>query len=139
MGDKVDDMMGMGPLTVAASAKPLPPKATDRPSKRLSHKVIAGEGGMYQLLQAMRKASGLSLRVLAERMGIQRNSLNQYFWQRRGEGGSSRLGWFLRFAEACGCRVWITFPSLHEQMELKAEYEKPAGNPNWVKRDEKSE
>ena len=105
----------------------------DHRSKRLTYTVEGGDKHIYRILQQMRAESGLSLRALAERMGIRRDSLNQYFWQRRG-GGSSRLGWFLRFAEACGCRVWLTFPSLKEQVELKTKYYLPPGNPNWKKK-----
>ena len=105
----------------------------DRVSKRLTYSVEGGDMRLHRILQEMRRQSGLSLRALAERMGIQRDSLNQYFWQRRG-GGSSRLSWFLRYAEACGCKVWLTFPSMKEQVSLKAQYYRPVGNPNWKKK-----
>ena len=89
-----------------------------RTSRVLRSEVIAGPFGMGRLLKAMRAASGLTTRQLALKMGIQMESLSQYFWQRVGKGGSSRLLWFLRFAEACGCRVYIAFPSNLEQHEM---------------------
>ena len=106
--------------------------ATDRRSTKLTYTVEGGDKRIHGLLKDMRAGSGLSLRALAERMGIQRGSLNQYFWQRR-NAGSSRLSWFLRFAEACGYTVWLTSPALKDQIELKAKYYRPPGNPLFHK------
>ena len=131
MEDTRDTDVGVGPRTIAPYSGPQP--SVERRSKRVVYTVEGGDKSVHRLLQDMRAASGLSLRALAERMGIQRGSLNQYFWQRRG-GGSSRLSWFLRFAEACGCKVWLTFPSLSEQIELKSKYYRPPGNPNFLKK-----
>ena len=130
MEEATKSITGVGPRTIEPYAGAS--VSAERKSKRLVYTVEGGDKSVHKLLQDMRLASGLSLRALAERMGIQRGSLNQYFWQRRG-GGSSRLSWFLRFAEACGCKVWLTFPSLSEQVELKAKYFRPSGNPNFQK------
>lgn len=111
------------------------PASLSRPGTRLKASVVAGEYDMSRLLKKMRHASGLSVRAVAERMGIQRESLNQYYWQKRGRKGSSRLEWFLRYAEATGCTIWLTFPSQDDQIKLQAEHPtRPVGNPNWVKK-----
>ena len=91
---------------------------SNRTSRALKAEVLAGPYGMGRLMKAMREASGLTTRQIAMKMGIARESLSQYFWQRVGKGGSSRLSWFLRFSDACGCRVYITFPSLEEQHQM---------------------
>lgn len=93
---------------------------TDRPSHKVRHSVIAGERGFAQLLKEMRAKSGLTTRQIATKMGITRESLNQYFWLKRGSGGTSRMSWFLRYAEACGCVLWLTYPSNKDQVQLKA-------------------
>jgi len=64
-----------------------------------------------RLLREMRERSQLTTRQLAGRMGVERDSLTQYFYRKRGSGGTSSLRWFLRFASACGCRVYVTYPS----------------------------
>lgn len=58
----------------------------------------------------MRRRSGLTTRMLAAKLGIAPMSINEYFYRKRGVGGTSTLKWFLRLAEACGCKVYITFP-----------------------------
>ena len=136
MDEIKEDTVGVGPRTIEPYSGTAP--SVERRSKRLVYTVEGGDKLIHRLLQDMRASSGLSLRALAERMGIERGSLNQYFWQRRG-GGSSRLSWFLRFAEACGCRVWLTFPSMSEQVELKAKYYRPPGNPNLRKKNDERE
>lgn len=104
-------------------------------SKRLTNGVVSGDFDMARLLKQMRQASGLTIRSIAERMGIDKSSLSQYFWAKRGNKGSSRLEWFLRYAEATGCTIWITFPDKTEQQRLQAAFPvRPRGNPNWVKR-----
>lgn len=107
----------------------------DRKSRRVKWGDVSGSRGFQKLLKDMKAQSGLSTRALAERMGIQRESLNHYFWAKRGEGGTSKLNWFLRYAEACGCTIWCTFPSMKSQVELKARYSRPVGNPNWRRKE----
>lgn len=93
--------------------------SSDRPSRRLKYDVIAGEFALGKLLKSMKAASGLTTRQIATQMGIEKESLDQYFWSKVAKGGTGRLSWFLRFAEATGCQIWITFPSLREQHLLK--------------------
>lgn len=119
----------MMPATV-----PAPYMTTHRRSLRLKN--LDGDRDFTKLLRQMRKASGLSLRALADRMGLKsRESLSRYFSQMKGRGGTSRMSWFLRYAAACGCTVWVTMPSGKEQTELVRQYARPIGNPNWVKRE----
>jgi transcriptional regulator with XRE-family HTH domain len=63
-----------------------------------------------ELLQEMRLRAGLTIPELAARMDVEANALHQYFYRKRGVGGTSTIRWFLRFAEACGCGVTVTFP-----------------------------
>ena len=128
MSEEIEMVEDVGPATLAPTARQI-----ERKSSRLKADSMAGERGFVQKLKAMKQQSGLSTRAIAKRMGIQRESLNQYFWMRRGKGGSGRLSWFLRYAEATGCSVWLTYPSLHEQEKLKAAMFVPSGNPNWRK------
>jgi|GEM_PF-6631311 hypothetical protein len=62
------------------------------------------------LLQEMKSRSGLTVPVLAYRMGVVPNAIHQYFYRKRGVGGTSTMRWFLRYAEACGCEVTLRFP-----------------------------
>ena len=63
------------------------------------------------LLKTMRERSMLTTKMLAAKLGVRPASINQYLYRKRGEGGTSTLRWFLRYAEACGCKVYISFPS----------------------------
>ena len=85
--------------SVVSEASSLPVEVT-RESDRFS-----------RLLREMRKRSRLTTVELAGRMGISPSSVTQYFYRKRGAGGTSTVRWFLRFASACGCRVYVTYPS----------------------------
>tara|TARA_R110002051_G_scaffold38872_1_gene82285 strand:- start:199 stop:573 length:375 start_codon:yes stop_codon:yes gene_type:complete len=63
------------------------------------------------LLKAMRERSMLTTKMLAAKLGVKPASVNQYLYRKRGQGGTSTLRWFLRYAEACGCKVHISFPT----------------------------
>jgi hypothetical protein len=63
------------------------------------------------LLKAMRERSMLTTKMLASKLGVKPASVNQYLYRKRGQGGTSTLRWFLRYAEACGCKVYISFPT----------------------------
>ena len=137
-GVEMDDMDELSapitaPTVAAARPRHQPSGIHDHKSVKINHVQVMEPGYMARVLKKMRAESGLSLRAISERMGITRNSLSQYFWQRRGDQGSSRLEWFLRYAAACGCRVWLTYPSRAEQEELRSAYFKPPGNPAWRK------
>ena len=76
----------------------------------ISYAVAADPKSFGELLGAMRQRSMLTTRMLAAKLGVVPASINQYFYRKRGKGGTSTLKWFLRYAEACGCKVYITFP-----------------------------
>lgn len=118
-----EELYSLPPMIGAA-----PPRtngtATDRRSRLLKAEVVAKEQGMGRLLRAMRDASGLTTRQIAKRMGIEKESLAQRYWERTGKGGTSRLDWFLRYAEATGCRIYVTYPSMKEQYQLRLVVEK---------------
>lgn len=109
------------PVPAAPREKQL---STVTKGKRLNPKVVAGEFGFAHLLKDMKAASGLTTRQIAKLMGIEKESLDQYFWSKRGRGGSSRLNWFMRFAVATGCTIWLSFPSQHGQVQLRLQVEK---------------
>ena len=90
-------------------------------SQQLKETSVRSEFYTARLLYQMKGASGLTTGAIAKRMGIKGPSLAQYFWEKRGKGGSSSLRWFLRYAAACGCNVWLAFPSAQTQIELKAD------------------
>jgi len=77
----------------------------------VSFAVAADPKTFGALLTTMRQRSLLTTRMLAAKLGVAPASVNQYFYRKRGTGGTSTLKWFLRFAEACGCKVYITFPA----------------------------
>ena len=77
----------------------------------VSFAVAADPKSFGALLTTMRQRSLLTTRMWAAKLGVAPASVNQYFYRKRGSGGTSTLKWFLRFAEACGCKVYITFPS----------------------------
>ena len=62
------------------------------------------------LLQEARAAAGLTVREVAERMGVSVSGVSQYLYRRRGKGGTSSLRWFVRYMAACDCAVAVTLP-----------------------------
>lgn len=76
----------------------------------ISYAIASDPRSYGTLLGEMRRRSLLTTRMLAAKLGVAPMSINQYFYRKRGVGGTSTLKWFLRFAEACGCTVYITFP-----------------------------
>jgi transcriptional regulator with XRE-family HTH domain len=79
--------------------------------KEIPYALTRDGAAFAQLLRDMQRHAGLSTRSMARRIGVEPSSINQYLWKKRGRGGSSTLRWFLRFAEACGCRLYMTFPT----------------------------
>ena len=83
---------------------------------------LTRDGGAFAtLLRDMQRHASLTTRALARKLGIEPNSINQYLYKKRGRGGTSTLKWFLRFGEACGCRVHLTFPSPEDIRRLEHE------------------
>ena len=97
-------------------------KAAERPAaartRGISFDIVTDKQRFSSLIREMRIQSMQPTRILANRLGVRQASLKQYFYRKRGSGGTSTLKWFLRFAEACGCRIYITFPSARDADKL---------------------
>jgi len=79
-------------------------------TKALTRELGASHSGFAELLQEMKDRAAMTVPELAARMGVAPNAVHQYFYKKRGVGGTSTMRWFLRYAEACGCQVTLTFP-----------------------------
>jgi len=113
-----------GPKTLSPSLS-VPRKATEKRGQSIPYELTLQRGAFAALLKEMQRRSTLTTRTLSKKLGVEPNSINQYFYKKRGMGGSSTLKWFLRFAEACGCRVHLTFPSEHDLRHLERRPMKP--------------
>ena len=103
-------MSDSGPQTLSpVSLRRITPLAPRR--KEIPYALTRDGTAFAALLRDMQRHAGLSTRAVARRVGVEPSSINQYLWKQRGRGGSSTLKWFLRFAEACGCRLYLTFPT----------------------------
>jgi transcriptional regulator with XRE-family HTH domain len=78
----------------------------------LTHGGVTDGEAFAALLQEMRDRAGLTVPEVAHRMGVEPNAVHQYFYRKRGVGGTSTMRWFTRYAEACGCEVRLTFPEV---------------------------
>jgi len=96
------------------------PQEQEARTQNVTFDVVTDKRRFAHLIREMRVQSMLTTRTLANRLGIRQASLNQYFYRKRGAGGTSTLKWFLRFAEACGCQLYITFPSAKEAHRLES-------------------
>ena len=76
----------------------------------LTYAVGADTEGFAALLQEMRVRAGMTVTELSRKLRMRPGSIYQYFYRKRGVGGSSTMRWFLRYAEACGCEVTLRFP-----------------------------
>jgi hypothetical protein len=61
---------------------------------------------IQRLLVSFIGRSGLIPKALAEKLGVQRQNIDQYLGGRRRPG----LLWFIKFVELCGGRVIVEFP-----------------------------
>ena len=99
-----------GQKTLSPVVRTVKPMA-DIPSRGVSYELTLHGEAFAALLKEMQRRSTLTTRALSKKLGVEPNSINQYFYKKRGMGGSSTMKWFLRFAEACGCRLYLTFPT----------------------------
>ena len=108
-------------------------KVTERPpeerTKGISFDIVTDKQRFASLIREMRVQSMQPTRILANRLGVRQASLNQYFYRKRGSGGTRTRKWFLRCAEACGWRGYITFPSMRESDKLDAT---PMKTPSFI-------
>ena len=79
-------------------------------TKALTRELGVSHSGFAELLQEMKDRAAMTVPELAARMGVAPNAVHQYFYKKRGTGGTSTMKWFVRYAEACGCEVVVTFP-----------------------------
>lgn len=90
---------------LAHAPTPLP-----RPIPDLKGRIIMlpDPGAIAIVVDALRKASGITNRNLAMAMGVRMGGIHKYF----GKGRSRKPGleWFIRFATACGAKVVVEFP-----------------------------
>ena len=84
-------------------------------TKDLTWEWGASHEGFAELLQEMKLRAAMTVPELAARMGVAPNAVHQYFYKKRGAGGTSTMKWFLRYAEVCGCRVTLTFPDREQR------------------------
>ena len=73
--------------------------------------ILTGDQEFASILQALRLRAGLSIRQVAERMGVSIGSVSQYLYRRRGVDGTGTVQWFLRYVAACGGDVSLTMPA----------------------------
>ena len=76
----------------------------------LTYGVAENPEGFAKLLQEMKLRASLTAPEIAAKLGVTPNAVHQYFYKKRGAGGTSTMKWFVRYAEACGCEVVVTFP-----------------------------
>ena len=62
------------------------------------------------LLQEMRSRAGLTIAAVCAKLEIRPGTMYQYFYKKRGVGGTRTMRWFLRYATTCGCEVTLRFP-----------------------------
>ena len=100
---------------------PESPPLPDTPGRRRTVEVefdICDKPGEFGgLLKLMRTKSGMSLPRLASKLEVSYRNLSRFLYTRR-SGGSSTIKWFLRFAAATGCKLYLVFPSKHERDRL---------------------
>lgn len=89
------------PAIIPAFSKP----AT--PSSRLVV-VVGDDRALVSLMDQLFKQSGLTQVELAERLGVRKQTINQYLNYRR---CNPSVLWLMRFAEACGGRLIMEIPS----------------------------
>lgn len=70
--------------------------------------VVCDERVIARLLDLILSRGGLTVVEAASRLGVHPNSIRQYLY---GQRTKPSLKWFVRFAELCGARVMIEFPS----------------------------
>ena len=75
--------------------------------------------GYAALLQEMRSRAGLTIAAVCQKLDMRPGTMYQYFYKKRGVGGTSTMRWFLRYAEACGCEVTVRFPESGRRVRVR--------------------
>ena len=87
---------------------PTPIPSSSQPTQSSVAVVLNDDRAVMQLIELLLDRAGLSQAEVASRLGIRRQSLNQYRWLRRKRPS---IQWFTKLAQACGARIIIEFPS----------------------------
>lgn len=100
------------------TADSLKPDAPKNRTLKVDWMIHEQDGQFRDLLVAMRRKSGLTIAAVARRLNVDRSSIKKYYDRKRGKKASSRLSWFMRYAEATGCKVYVVFPTDTEARQL---------------------
>lgn len=92
--------------------------ATKTRTIEVDYAIHEADGQFKQLLLDMRRKSGLTIAAVAARLGVDRTTIKKYYAGKRGAKRSSTMRWFLRYAEACGCKVYVVFPTKEQARHL---------------------
>lgn len=87
---------------------PVPLPSLYSPAKPTTSVVLPDDRVVNSLIEQLLNRAGLPEAELARRLGIKRQSLNQYKISRRRRPS---VQWLARLAEACGARLLIEFPA----------------------------
>jgi predicted XRE-type DNA-binding protein len=87
---------------------PLPSSATPTHNRPSLAAVIADDRAIMSLIEQLLDRSGLPQTEIARRLGIRKQSLNQYRHLRRKRPS---IQWIARLADACGARLFVEFPA----------------------------
>lgn len=73
------------------------------------------------VLQTVREHAGLTVREVADRMGVSIGNVSQYLYRRRGVEGTGTVHWFLRYMQACGATTTVTFSKGIERRKVPSD------------------
>ena len=110
----------------------------DTVAEYLPMEAVPDDADFAELLQALRVRAGLTVREVAERMGVSVGNVSQYLYRRRGRGGNGTLRWFLRFLEACDSSMILAIPPRRghyaQQRTPTTDRSGSAGDRRWTRR-----
>ena len=70
--------------------------------------LVCDEQAIAKLLGTLLNRGGISIAEASRRLGVTSNAVRQYM---RGRRSKPSLIWFIKFAQACGAKLVIEFPS----------------------------
>lgn len=109
----IDGLADSAPPLKAEPAGPtfsVVPSTSSFPTFRSSSSLtplVCDERAIARLLETLISRSGMSIGLVADRMGVTTNAIRQYM---RGRRTKPSLIWFIRLVEICGGSVKIEFP-----------------------------
>jgi hypothetical protein len=102
--DTPEQPSGRDPFVLLPSSSNLPIVKSSTPLTPL----VCDERAIARLLATLLSRGGLSPGDAARQLGVTPNAVRQYI---RGRRNKPSLIWFIRFAELCGARILVEFPS----------------------------